>query len=239
MKRTALFLLMIFSLIVIVSSAQEATEEPGPCDFGEEYDEERGDCVETGRIEITITTPQWINEYPIADDLVTAFVAQQRITFLTSIFQFRPDEPLYFDFDYEEVRYGNILASLLFRVEYDFGDVTPLSEIRTFTFDLEEGVPVELEELMLPNANPVSTFGPLVPQEAVDEGFVSLVSGGLDDPALFENWVLSDEGITFYYPPFREGSVDAGEFSVFLPMDVAGPVLILPEDAPEATEEAE
>ncbi len=238
-QRVVPLLLLIFALIVAVPHAQEAGEDATPCPPDQVFDEERGACVERGSIELTIATPQWIRDYPIATDIVQAFVTQQRVTFLTSVFDLRPDDPLTFDVDYEEARYEDRLASVLLRVEYDLGEEFPLSEIRALTLDLELGVPVELADLLLPNANPVSTFAPLIPPEAVEEGFVSLVSGGLDDPALFENFLLSDEGITFYYPPFLQSGVAAGERSVFLPMEVAGQVLILPDPLPEATQEAQ
>ncbi len=234
MKQLSLLLLIAGLLLTITTQAQEATEEPEPCSLRQVYDEERNACTENGTIELSITTPQWINDYPIASDIVNAYVMQQRMTFLTSVFELPQDRALYFELDYVEERYGDVLASVLFSVDYDLGGVSPLSEIRTFTFNLELGIPVELSELMLPNANPVSTFGPLVPPEAVEEGFASLISGGLDDPALFETWILSDEGITFYYPPFRQGAVNAGLYSVFLPMDVVGSVLILPESNAES-----
>lgn len=229
MKKISLIIVFVGLLLTISAQAQEATEEPQPCPNRQVFDEERNACIENGTIELSIATPQWINEYPIASDIVSAYVMQQRITFLTSVFELPQDRALYFNLGYEEGRYADVLASVLFRVDYDLGGISPLSEIRSFTFNLELGIPVELSELMLPNANPVSTFGPLVPPEAVEEGFASLISGGLDDPALFETWVLSDEGITFYYPPFRQGPTNAGIYSVFLPMDVVGSVLILPE----------
>jgi len=225
---------LLISLSAAYAQDAETTEEPSSCAENQTLDEKQGACVEHGTLELSLRTPQWLPQYPILQDIVGAYTTQQRMNFLTSVFTLPQDRALIFDLDYEEFQHSERFRSVLFRVNYDIGDAVPLGEIQSFTFDLELGIPFTLDEL-IEGQNPLNVFPSRLAQEDIDAGFTSLVTGGLDDPSLFDQFVLAEEEIIFYYPSFRQGATEAGTFQASIPLaDLRGFINIpAPGESPE------
>jgi len=163
---------------------------------------------------------------------------QSIVNEFTASLKYQPETPLtsgsFIDTNYEVLSPpGDILSLRYIVVGYGDGAAHPYHFTRTLTFDIERGEVVRLEDLFLPNTNPLQVISDYCKAELYqrDIAFDSFITGADPTEENYRNWNLTADGLYITFDEYQVAAYAAGAQTVLVPysqltsiLDPSGPV---------------
>ncbi len=129
---------------------------------------------------------------------------------------------------------GDVLSLNFGFYTYSDGAAHPYSYTLTYTYDLQRGEQIRLEQLFLPGANYLGLIAAYCQQELSrrDIGFDTLFVTGADPaPENYRSWNITPNGLLISFDPYQVAAYAAGPQEVLIPyaelnsiIDPAGPL---------------
>jgi hypothetical protein len=166
-------------------------------------------------------------------NIATITLVQKEIDgFKTNVSQL-PAEPISggssFDMTFETVSPpGNLLSLLFTAYIYSDGAAHPYSYSVTYTYDLEKGAPVSLEQLFLPDSGYLNVIATWCRAELSkrDIGFLDYGTQGADPLAdNYRNWNVTPDGLRITFDPYQVAPYVFGSQTVTVPYDALQDVI--------------
>jgi len=225
--RWMMAVLFIAALSVSAASAQDdACLQRG----GQLNDE--GQCVLSLSMSIQMDYPLELAENDIVASTLDPFIETTRLSFVEAVsMAFSPAPGIYESIaTYETTQYSDEITSLVYTI-YEFtGGAHGNTYFHTFTFDLANGTLITLDDLFAEGSDPFAVIAPIVETllteqlgDAADPQWI--VEGTGDNPDNYQNFSLSEDGITFYFPPYQVAFYAAGTQTVTIPFSELSAVL--------------
>jgi hypothetical protein len=231
MKRLVMVLASVLVLLLSVIAANAQGE--APCFFGGYTDETSANCVYRVGVDIDITYSNWVNDYDFAREAVLNFLAQTRDPFweaatadLSTMFN-----PWMLHITPEDFTYGSDTRSILFTISDYTGGAHPNTYYKTFVFNLAQERQITLDDLFTDTTSALALVSPIVQQHVIDQlGGDYTDSQWLEDgtgtnPDNYQNFVLTEEGLIFVFPPYQLAAYAAGSFRVTISYEMLADVL--------------
>ena len=127
------------------------------------------------------------------------------------------------DITYEELHHSDRIASLVFTI-YEFtGGAHGNTTYQSYTFDLESGRLLALDDLFTSGSQPLSLIAPLVEadlneklKDISDADWIH--SGTGNNPDNYQQWALDGDELVFYFGPYQVAAYAAGTQTVRIPL---------------------
>ena len=231
MKRSVMVLTA--ALVLLFSTFAAAAQGESPCFFGGYTDETAANCVYLVGIDVDITYPNWVNDYDFARETVLNFLTQARDPFweaatadLSTMFN-----PWMLQITPEDFTYSPGVRSILFTIVDYMGGAHPNTYYTTFVFDLSLERQLTLDDLFTDTTAALAIVSPIVQQHVLDQlgsdytDTQWLETGTGTNPANYQNFVFSEEGLLCVFPPYQLAAYAAGSFRVTIPYETLAGVL--------------
>lgn len=233
MKKTLLifFVLGLFMAIPAVSAQEDECFRKGGL-----WDTETEQCTIQAVLQIEIQYPTELMEYDFIEDVLDEYIQQRREEFLGFFGEgaFYPTPGAWFlGIDYELYQFSEDILSVNFIVSDYTGGAHPNSYFATFTFDLAQEKQLTLEDIFVVESAPFATLYPIVEADLKDKiGDYTdpdwLQSGTGENPANYQNFVLTETSIIFLFPPYQVAAYAAGPQTVEVPLADLNEILAPP-----------
>ncbi|GAB4487889.1 MAG: hypothetical protein Fur0016_05260 [Anaerolineales bacterium] len=115
---------------------------------------------------------------------------------------------------------GDVLSLNFGFYVYSDGAAHPYSYTLTYTYDLQHGEPLRLEQLFRPGADYLGPIASYCQAELTrrDIGFDTLFATGADPtPENYRNWNITPEGLLIHFDPYQVAAYAAGPQDVLIP----------------------
>lgn len=115
---------------------------------------------------------------------------------------------------------GDVLSLNFGFYVYSDGAAHPYSYTLTYTYDLQRGEPIRLEQLFLPSVDYLGLIAAYCQGELArrDIGFDALFMTGADPtPENYRNWNITPDGLLISFDPYQVAAYAAGPQEVLLP----------------------
>ncbi len=129
---------------------------------------------------------------------------------------------------------GDVLSLNFGFYTYSDGAAHPYSYTLTYTYDLQRGEPIRLEQLFLPGTDSLGLIASYCQEELTrrDIAFDTLFVTGADPtPENYRNWNITPDGLLISFDPYQVAAYAAGPQEVLIPyaelnsiIDPAGPL---------------
>ncbi len=220
----AKFRWLVAFILAVLSVSVAAAQYDDPCMAHGGQTNEDGQCVLTMGLTIEIDYPLELAEHEIIASTIDPFIDEIRGEFVnmaTSSFQPAPG-PYALAAGYETTQYSEDIISLIYTV-YEFtGGAHGNTNFWTYTFDLANGTVISLEDIFLPDSDPLAVIAPIAEAQilerlgdAADTQWVAEGTG--NNPVNYQNFSLDADGITFYFPPYQVAAYAVGTQTVMIP----------------------
>lgn len=175
-------------------------------------------------------------DYPLAiverdllvETTVDSFVQQTRGDFLNAFMESgAPDTMMIsswtMDVSHTEYQHSEQVFSLKFDIYTYTGGAHGLTVFSTYTFDLEKGQVLTLDDLFLPESNPLETLAPLAQaalreQLGADADIAWIDEGASPDPINYSDFVLTEDALLIFFEPYQVVAYAYGPQTVTLPL---------------------
>jgi hypothetical protein len=142
--------------------------------------------------------------------------------------------PSFMETDYQVIHGTDGLLSILFSVsDYWSGAAHPNSYSMVMNFNLITGKPIVLKDLFLPNVNYLQFISDYCAADLKKRDRLEFPEGVLPKAENFQNWVIADQGLIFYFDPYQVAAYAMGPSQVVVPYaalknaaDPAGPLAV-------------
>jgi hypothetical protein len=145
--------------------------------------------------------------------------------------------PLFLETDFELFHYNENIDSVLFYTSTYTGGAHPFLFVHAMTFDTETDQQVELADLFTEGADYLTPIKTAVQADLINqlgEDMIDFIETGAgDDPAHYQNFVITDDALVFFFSQGDVGPSAAGARSARVPLsdladiwalgDTAGP----------------
>jgi hypothetical protein len=194
------------------------------------WDAETEQCTLKGGIELNLDYPLELADGGFMEETIDAYLDDLQRGFITDFADSGLTDSVGYPWtlyvDYETFPVSPELVSLKFRVETYTGGAHGIAAFKTFIFDLAENRLLTLDDLFLPDVDPLATVAPLVHDLALaqlDE------MGGMSDadwiatgteplPENYQSYVLTDDSLVFFFPPYQLAAYAAGTQTISVPL---------------------
>jgi hypothetical protein len=228
MKRISLILLLLL-LMVFQSNAQEQD----PCwNYGGFTDPDTGQCIVSSGLSFEIAYPLELLDYPFAMSIIEEFLTSTRTTFLSDFetMGVPSSGPWALSIQYELFQHSDTVQSIRFDIGTYTGGAHGNQTIQTYTFDLANETVLTFEDLFLPDADALSVIAPLA-QAALEESQGEMAdtdwiaTGTAPDLLNYQDFVLTEDSIIFYFEPYMVAPFAAGVQQVEIPLSDLSAIL--------------
>jgi hypothetical protein len=185
-----------------------------------------------------VEIPTEFAAYPAVQETLMTYLIDQQTQFLQSFKDtYTLDEftvgPYSLDIRYQLFNHSETITSIRFDITDNTGGAHGNFYFRTFTFDLTDERSIPLEEVFAPGTNPWPTIAEVAQttilerlnsmdaSAAIDTDWIADGSG--ENIENYRSFVLTPEGITFYFPPYQVAPYAAGAFEVQISNDILSP----------------
>ncbi len=234
MKRSMLLIAMLM-IGVFTSHAQTDTDT---CYARGGYLDETDTCILEGGFSLYFEYPTEFVGYDIAQNIIDTFFELQREYFTDfyietlSMDDDLPMRPWYLEITYDLYPYSEAgeLVTVVFSIYEYTGGAHDNFYYETITFDLIEDTDVPLEWLFVEGSDPIAVVYPLV----VEQLNAQLSEFGLDEtwlepsPEYFQDFIITEDSITFLFEPYVAAPYAAGPLQVEIPMSELADISALP-----------
>ncbi|MCL4238541.1 MAG: DUF3298 domain-containing protein [Anaerolineae bacterium] len=239
MKRTMAIAGMLVLVLVLGSVGLAAAQEDECLQVGGRWDSEREQCLQANTIEITVRYPLELTGHEVIKEAVDAYLDGARAAFLQPMVDyglFSMTGPLTLDMHYELFDFSPSVIGIKFTAYEYTGGAHGMTTFQTFTFDLDAGRLLTLDDLFAPGTDPLAAIAPLAQASlAASLGDMSdadwIAQGTSPDPANYQDWVLTPDALTFIFEQYQVAAYAAGPQTVSIPLvQIAG--LLAPQFQP-------
>jgi hypothetical protein len=137
--------------------------------------------------------------------------------------------PWALDVDFESYAFSEAITSLNFNVYQYTGGAHGNTFFATFIFDLETERVLGFDDLFLAGINPLETIYPIV-QASLEEQLADyepdlawIAEGTGMNPDNYQNFVVSEDALIFFFPPYQVGPYALGPQQVSISLaDLTG-----------------
>ena len=190
-------------------------------------------------VHVDVDYPLTIAQYPTAASVIDAFILDQQKTFIAS---YAPDYglPSYANdwtlkISYESYEFSGFVRSVVFNMSFYTGGAHPNSGYKSFNFDVMNNQELTLNDVFLNGNIPWDTISTLVQDDLKTQlgdiaDVTSIEQGTGTNPDNYKNWVVSSDGLTFFFDPYQVAAYAAGPQKVVIPF-VALHTLLAPQFA--------
>lgn len=228
---------ILLAMVSGVSGVPGAAAQADPCQQkGGTWDAAQQKCTQAATVQIQIDYPLTLSQNPVAGPVIDQFLQKQRQDFFTPLadpmFYYSPG-PLTLTITYEEIPFSADITTLKFTIDTYLGGPHPNMLYQTFTFDLKGQRVLTLNDLFLPGSNPLTVIDPIVEQslktQLGDYADATMIQQGTGtDPANYQNFTITPDGLTFFFPPYQVAPYVAGPQTVTIPLASLSTILAAP-----------
>lgn len=191
-------------------------------------------CVMNSGVHVAADYPLEFTDYPNASSVIDAFLLDQQKSFIAS---YTPDYalPSYandwtMNISYEPYQYKDTVRSVVFNMSFYTGGAHPNSGYKSFNFDVAQDAELTLADLFVNGAVPYDTLSGLVQADLKtqlgDMSDASMIEAGAgNNPDNYQSWVITDEGLTFFFDPYQVAAYAAGPQQVTIPFSTLNGLL--------------
>jgi hypothetical protein len=228
----AIFLLLTIGAVT-VSAQEDICSQKGGI-----WSAEDTTCNIQHSIDIEISYPVTLAQYPIVEQTVDAFIQETRSQFLAGVtapemFTFPVFGGFFLSIAYEEYRFSDEIVTLVFTVGDYTGGAHPNSYYKTFTYHLAQGRELTLFDLFVEGADPLAVISPIVQQdlqtrigEMTDPEWIAL--GTAENPDNFANFAITPDTLIFFFSPYQVAAYAAGPQQSSIPLSQLSAILVSP-----------
>ncbi|QPC82785.1 DUF3298 and DUF4163 domain-containing protein [Phototrophicus methaneseepsis] len=232
MRHITCLILLLMALVIPIAaqdSTPTATADTDLCfNKGGIIGEETGRCQLNMSVNISYDYPLELIDYPFIVDEVDDYYETARTSFLQMAVEsgFAPS-PVYIwesDLSYDISLMSDSLVSVIF-YNYQFtGGAHGLTSMTAMTFDLSTETLLSLADLFPDGVVPyeaISDYSATVLEERLGAD-ATFPEGYTPDPANYQIWTLSEEGLIIYFSQYQVAPYVAGIQQVVIPFDEIG-----------------
>jgi hypothetical protein len=191
-----------------------------------------GKCLLTTEAQVTVDYPLDLGQNEVVASAIDPYLQSAQAGFFQAVggaFSPAPG-PYVLDISYEAFAHSDAITSLVFTA-YEFtGGAHGNTGIQTFTFDLQNGVALTLDDLFTDTAAALAIIAPLVEADLTVKLGDMLDAQWLQDgtgtnPANYQHFALDADNLIFYFPPYQVAPYAAGTQTVSIPLTDLSTVL--------------
>jgi hypothetical protein len=153
--------------------------------------------------------------------LTAAFVQQEIDSFKEMLSKMPGESPLagsFYEVSFTQVSPVGNLISLQFVVDgYTAGAAHPFRVISSFTYDLDAGQEVQLEQLFTPGASYLQTISQYCVDELSSRDIGAWLDGAAPRPENYTVWNITADGLLITFNEYQVASYAAGAQTVVVP----------------------
>jgi hypothetical protein len=191
-----------------------------------------GKCLLSTEATATVDYPLDLGQNEVVASAIDPFIQSVQHNFFQTVGgAFIPAPgPYVLDITYEELKHTDTLVSLVFTV-YEFtGGAHGMTTTQTYTFDLQNGVLLTLDDLFLDTAAALEVISPIVQAEITTRlgemlDTQWLADGSGTNPANYQAFALDGDNLIFYFQPYQVAAYAAGTQVVSIPLSDLANVL--------------
>jgi hypothetical protein len=223
--KTFLKCLLLACLLVGISVPVFAQQEVTCVALGGTFDSTTNVCTFANGLTIEIDYPTEFDTYPVSTmTVIDGFLIDRQEEIVAAAdADPAPPGPYFLSIETEIFAFNSYVRSVLFTISDYTGGAHPNLYYRTLTFDTRDGHFIDLEDLFIAGSDPLATIFPIVQADlvaqlgaAADLTWINSGTGTNFDN--YTSFVLTDEAIVFYFPPFQVAAGAAGAFNVEVPL---------------------
>mgnify|MGYP002336223718 CR=1 FL=1 len=224
---------ILLALIVLGSGvlpvmAQDATPADQCLNKGGFYDETLATCNALTNFRIEVAYPVELLPNDAIEGALDQYIAQQTSDLLalasTPGFPFGPDGVNYsLNINYDIYHHSASVLSLQLTTSTYTGGAHPISFFQTYVFNLDQGRVIPFNEIFPPENDPLATIAPIAraqlhAQWGDDAEGMWIEAGTAMDSANYQDFVLTEDSVIFFFEPYQVGPYAMGPQSVTIPM---------------------
>lgn len=244
-------LALLMSAGTVIVGAQDATPSPQPCaepgNMMIPWVLQDNDCALQEKLSFTFAAnyPHDVaQQSPFAEAVMRGYINEERANFWSNAMTGSSPEmfgpgPWTLEIGYETFYHSPSVVSVLFNIYTYTGGAHPNTYFKTFTFDLESEVMYTLTGLFQMDMHPNEILAPIVRAELQETlaDFPDFIEMGTEPypegyPQVdnYANWVLTEDSLVIYFPPYQVAPYVAGPQQVSIPLvdlkDVLNPAFL-------------
>jgi hypothetical protein len=231
-------LLVVAVIGVGTAAAQDGQGGQGdPCFAkGGQFDTEQQKCVIKAGIEIDITYPLEVMQYPFVEQTADSFLTDTRSQFISEFSSmgagvYSP-APWGLYIDYEIFQFSPDVLSLKFTISNYTGGAHGNQYFQTYTFDLTQNRVLKLSELFQPGADILGSLAPIAQQDlAVQLGEFAdpqWIQDGTSSLDAYTSFAVTPDALVFFFAPYQVAAYAAGPQTVKIPLAQISGILAPP-----------
>jgi hypothetical protein len=229
----AILLLLAFGTLTTSAAQEDVCYEKGGT-----WNADDTTCIIQHQIDMDVSYPITLAQYPVVEQTVDTFVAETRSQFLAGVtapemFNFPSPGGFFLSISYEEYRFSDTVTSLVFTISDYTGGAHPNSYYKTFTFDLEQERVITLGDLFVEGSNPLAVISPIVQQDLItrigemtDPTWIEQGTG--ENPENYQNFAITPDALIFFFPPYQVAAYAAGPQQASIPLAQLNAILASP-----------
>lgn len=231
MKKLALVWVGVWIITSVLPGAALAQQDE--CyQKGGIWDPDTGRCMISEGVRIDINYPVLMLRYPLAEQVIDEYLTGLRTNFLSAY-----NDPAKLpsvvnlwslNVDFEVFWFSETIAGIKFRIDDYTGGAHGNTYFQTFTFDFRQERVLALEDLFRTGIDPYPTLYPLVRENLVAQLGADAEAAWIDqgtglDPLNYQHFVITPDGLTFFFPPYQVIAYAWGPLTVTIPLaQIAG-----------------
>jgi hypothetical protein len=191
-----------------------------------------GRCLLSTEAHATVDYPLELGQNEVVSSTIDPFIQATQASFFETVgAAFSPAPgPYELDVTYEELHHSDTIVSLVFTT-YEFtGGAHGNTLHQTYTFDLQHGVVLTLDNLFTDTAAALAVIDPIVEADLTAKlgdmlDVQWLTDGTGTNPDNYQAFALDADNLIFYFPPYQVAPYAAGTQTVSIPLSELSSVL--------------
>ncbi|MEZ4667914.1 MAG: DUF3298 domain-containing protein [Anaerolineae bacterium] len=227
MRTRALLTVIVMLLMGAITVAAQTTTEDLCYQKGGNWNADTLKCTAEAGVKVSVEYPLELAPFTTADQIVSQWLGQQQQDFISS-YTFVPEVPSYanswdMNISYQWFSHGSDTISLLFSNSFYTGGAHPNMDYHSFTFNQADQHQMTLAEVFRDSQIPWDSVWNFVRDdlraklggEAADMTWIEQGSG--TNPDNYQNWVITETSLIFYFPPYQVTAYAGGPQQVEIP----------------------
>lgn len=215
--------IVLVGILALLIAAMPAAAQDMPCQAGGQNFDDPEVC--RASIEVTIAYPTWILDNPTTAETVVGWIGEARSQFLALAAEYWDAFTFAYSLDisYEETTLAEQTRSVVFTISEYTGGAHPNSYFQTYTVDVSTGELLTLADVFRDVDTGLLAVSGLAAQailsdmgEMADAQWVT--DGTAPEPVNFQHWVLADNALRVFFPPYQVGPYAMGPQVVDIPL---------------------
>ncbi len=197
---------------------------------------EDGKCLLTIDARVSVDYPLELGQNEVVASVVDPFIQATRSAFFQAVgSDFSPAPgPYEMDITYQQFSHSDAITSLVLTTYQFTGGAHGNTTYQTYTFDLQSGTVIALDDLFTDTSAALALIDPIVEADitqkigadAIDADWLKQGTG--TNPDNYRSFALDGDNLVFYFPPYQVAFYAAGTQVVSIPLAQLAGVLAPP-----------